>query len=193
MTEVARLLATALHSRASLPSLRGTQELLKPKSQAAPSPPQGVESGGRKVNRGSRSRARPRGGALTRSANAVGGTVWGGARGRGQEGGRPAAGRRRRSLTPRLPRPGGASTSSPRTCELGCPSRAGPARLPPPPGVPCAFWRESSRAGASTSPGEAGSALTRPCLPCSRSRKGYCVITDTFSSQRPHTCPRSYN
>lgn len=39
MTEVARLLAIALHSRASLPSLRGTQEFPNPKSQAAPSPP----------------------------------------------------------------------------------------------------------------------------------------------------------
>lgn len=69
MTEVARLLATAFHSRASLPSLRGTQELLKPKSQAAPSPPRGVESGGRKVNRGSRSQRCPRAQGLTKETS----------------------------------------------------------------------------------------------------------------------------
>lgn len=171
MAEVAGLRAIALGSQASFPSLGGTQELQKRLGR-----PRGVEEGGREVSgaHGWRAAGRTRrAGALRCVANEKGTTVWaglwrGGARGQGACGG--LAGQ---VSNPLMPAAGGASTSSPRTRELICPRRRGSARLPPPPlpGVPCAFRRERSRAGASTRPGEAGSDLTQPFLPRSRSPK----------------------
>lgn len=175
MAEAAGLRTIALGSQASFPSLGGTQELQKRLGH-----PRGVESGGRAVSgpRWWRAAGGPGGRGFEVRGQCEGHDCVGGAlRGRSQ-GLEPCGGLAGRVSNPLMPAAGGASTSSPRTRELICPRRRGSARLPPPPlpGVPCAFRRESSRAGASTRPGEAGSDLTQPFLPRSSSPKDTALL-----------------